>query len=126
MSRGEVQERVALAICRTWPKVPDGCAARCMDRLGGIPKEGCRYAKNVHGKMAHEIIAAFTPGNRLSGGLVVADLDLVKELTSAVDTLLKFSSIPKRWPVHYAGYLDLLVRAREQAAMIERRGASSG
>lgn len=36
--------------CANWPKPPDGCAAICMSRLGSIPKTGCVYAVDVHGK----------------------------------------------------------------------------
>lgn len=49
-------EKMAIAICSTWPKVPDGCAAICMDRLGSIPKEGCRYALEVHGQRARKVL----------------------------------------------------------------------
>jgi hypothetical protein len=50
-------ERMAKAICLAWPKVPDGCAARCMDRLGEIPKEGCKYALAVHGERARRVLS---------------------------------------------------------------------
>ena len=88
--------------------------------------------------LARDVLAGLRPGDVLvydpksdplvhvgmspPGTFVVVDLNLVKELASALDTLLKFSSIPRRWPVHYAGYLDLLTRARELSRMIERRG----
>lgn len=49
-------ERLAKAICSGFPKVPDGCAAICMDRLGEIPKEGCRHAVDVHGEWARKIL----------------------------------------------------------------------
>ena len=49
-------EKMAKAICSAWPKIPDGCAAICMDRLGSIPKEGCRYAVIVHGEKAKMIL----------------------------------------------------------------------
>lgn len=49
-------ERMAKAICSAWPKTPDGCAVICMDRLGSIPPEGCRYAKEVHGKRARKAL----------------------------------------------------------------------
>lgn len=48
--------RMASAICSAFPKVPDGCALICMDRLGEIPREGCRYAIMVHGKAAQRIL----------------------------------------------------------------------
>ena len=46
------------ASCDTWPKVPDGCAALCMGRLGGIPREGCAYRVAVHGKRVRAILEA--------------------------------------------------------------------
>lgn len=49
-------ERMAKAICSAWPRTPDGCAAICMDRLGGIPPEGCRHAVDVHGKRAKLVL----------------------------------------------------------------------
>jgi nitrogen fixation protein len=42
-------EEAAKELCRQWPKDPDGCAAICMDRLGDIPRDGCRHAFAVHG-----------------------------------------------------------------------------
>jgi hypothetical protein len=48
--------RMAKAICSAFPKVPDGCAALCMDRLGEIPHNGCRHAVAVHGKSARRIL----------------------------------------------------------------------
>ena len=53
-------EAMARAIRSAWPKTPDGCAAICMDRLGEIPKDGCRHAIRVHGKRAR--IALTAPG----------------------------------------------------------------
>lgn len=50
---------VAVVICRNFPKVPDGCAALCMDRLGCIPEEGCRHAEVVHRKTAKAILELF-------------------------------------------------------------------
>lgn len=47
---------ISVAICQNWSKVPDGCAALCMDRLGSLPKDGCRYAEDIHGKMAKAIL----------------------------------------------------------------------
>lgn len=49
-------ERMAKAICSAWPKVPDGCAAICMDRLGNIPPDGCRHAITVHGERARKVL----------------------------------------------------------------------
>ncbi len=49
-------ELMAKAICSAWPKTPDGCAAICMDRLGSIPPEGCRHAKDVHGERARNAL----------------------------------------------------------------------
>jgi hypothetical protein len=49
-------EAMAKAICSAWPKVPDGCAAICMQRLGDIPPEGCRYAVEVHGERARKVL----------------------------------------------------------------------
>jgi hypothetical protein len=57
-STGDV-ERMAKAICSAWPKVPDGCAALCMDRLGDFPPEGCRHAVVVHGFRARMVLADF-------------------------------------------------------------------
>lgn len=57
LAKAVVLEKVICrAICRKWPRDPDGCAALCMSRLGEIPKEGCNYAIEVHGKMAREIM----------------------------------------------------------------------
>jgi hypothetical protein len=51
-------EPMAKAICSAWPKVPDGCAAIfCMQRLGSIPPDGCRYAIEVHGERARKALA---------------------------------------------------------------------
>lgn len=50
-SAGDVV-KMAKAICSAWPKPPDGCAALCMQRLGGIPPDGCPWAAEVHGKHA--------------------------------------------------------------------------
>lgn len=47
---------VCKTLCDNWPKVPDGCAALCMQRLGGIPETGCAYRVDVHGKMARAIL----------------------------------------------------------------------
>ena len=47
------------ALCRTWSKAPDGCAARCLDRLGSPPATGCKYATEVHGLMARAVLAAW-------------------------------------------------------------------
>ena len=49
-------ERMAKAICSAWPKIPDGCAAICMQRLGSIPADGCRYAVQVHGERARKAL----------------------------------------------------------------------
>lgn len=51
-------EAAAKALCRTWPKDPNGCAALCLDRLGSIPKEGCRHAAAVHGARATAVLTA--------------------------------------------------------------------
>ncbi len=47
---------IARIICEHFPKVPDGCAPICMDRLGSIPKEGCIHRLKVHGKCAKAIL----------------------------------------------------------------------
>lgn len=47
---------IARIICEHFPKVPDGCAPICMDRLGSIPKEGCTHRLKVHGKCAQAIL----------------------------------------------------------------------
>lgn len=52
---------VCKALCDNWPKIPDGCAALCMQRLGGLPETGCAYRVQVHGKMARAVIKALAP-----------------------------------------------------------------
>ena len=47
------------ALCRTWSKPPDGCAARCLDRLGSPFATGCKYATEVHGQAARAVLAAW-------------------------------------------------------------------
>lgn len=72
------KDRMARAICSAWPKVPDGCAAVCMDRLvlvgrrsgrslisrelvPSIPPEGCKHASTVHGARAEAILGGRLP-----------------------------------------------------------------
>lgn len=54
----EMVKRAAVALCRSWPKDPNGCAALCLDRLGSIPKDGCRHAISVHGARARAALEA--------------------------------------------------------------------
>jgi hypothetical protein len=49
-------ELMAKAICSAWSKIPDGCAAICMQRLGNISPDGCHYAVAVHGERARKVL----------------------------------------------------------------------
>jgi len=51
-------EAGAKAICKSWPRDPNGCAVVCLDRLGSISKAGCAHAVFVHGPRARACLIA--------------------------------------------------------------------